>query len=140
MRAPADGAVALQNYKMLFETLLNEQVPIVIVVTGLESQQNTDEWWPANRVAFDEHGMHFHGNTCITATPEDKSEWNESKEKLEELIYTSYRRVPWKMPHNSGFIAILRSYLSPWLPTIFKPKVLAPNLYNSLISVWWIFG
>lgn len=128
-----DLTLAAQNYKVLHGTFFNKRVPIIIIVTGLESGQDMDGWWVVNKVAFDQHEMYFQGCACITTTDE-MSEQEEMKEKMEQLIWDSYSRVPWRMQHMSSLSAIVWSYgFGAWLPG-YNPLILAPELRNALAS------
>ena len=68
MRAPRIVATAKANYELFFETFCYGQVPIVIVVTGLEDKDDMDKWWEENKSVFDDYKMPFSGSACITAT------------------------------------------------------------------------
>jgi hypothetical protein len=111
MRAPRVTAVVRQNYKMFHDIICDKQVPIVIVITGLEQEMEMDDWWFNNRVIFDQYRMSFAGFACITATvgtsKDGKSiydlEYAASKKKLERLIYYSHKQVPWRMEALSWF-------------------------------------
>jgi len=50
------------------EILCKKQVPTVLVVTGLEHEENLDEWWWKNREAFEHQGIRPDDTVCITAT------------------------------------------------------------------------
>jgi hypothetical protein len=111
MRAPRISAVVKQNYRMFCNVICDKQVPIVIVITGLEMEENMDSWWQTNRVTFDAQKMSFAGFACITATagrPRDGRatfdiEYAASKKKVERLIYYSHKQIPWKMETLSWF-------------------------------------
>jgi len=59
--------IVADNYKMFCNTICgsDRKVPVVLVITGLENEENMDDWWKDNQVDFDE--MEFHGHACITA-------------------------------------------------------------------------
>ncbi|OAX36644.1 P-loop containing nucleoside triphosphate hydrolase protein [Rhizopogon vinicolor AM-OR11-026] len=60
--------IMADNYEMFCNTICgsDRKVPVVLVVTGLENEENMDDWWEYNKVDFDE--MEFRGHACITAT------------------------------------------------------------------------
>ena len=111
MRASRITAVVRQNYKMFHDIICDKQVPIVIVITGLEQEMEMDDWWYENRVIFDQYRMSFAGFACITATVGTSNdgqsiyglEYAASKKKVERLVYYSHKQVPWKMKTLSWF-------------------------------------
>ncbi|KAF5344705.1 hypothetical protein D9757_013891 [Collybiopsis confluens] len=67
MRAPRVTETTRRNYQMFYEGFCEKQVPVVIVITGLENEDNMDDWWSSNEYAFKEKQMHFEGAACISA-------------------------------------------------------------------------
>ncbi|KIJ19007.1 hypothetical protein PAXINDRAFT_109513, partial [Paxillus involutus ATCC 200175] len=63
--------------------------PVVIVVTHLEREKNTEDWWERNEYSLRRLGMEFDGHACITAPPNYRLE-NESKRALHDLIARNY--------------------------------------------------
>jgi hypothetical protein len=60
----------VNNHKMFYSVFCKKKVPIVIVIviTGLENEDNMDAWWNENELAFMKHNMHFSDHLCGTAT------------------------------------------------------------------------
>jgi predicted GTPase len=108
MRAPRITDAAQKNYEMFFNIFCQKKVPIVIVVTGLEDEDDMDSWWSKNSHAFDAHKMTFSGHACITASRGKKNryeeEYAESKKKVERLILKACSSKPWKMEDKSWLI------------------------------------
>jgi hypothetical protein len=112
MRAPRITEAARQNYELFHNVFCQKKVPIVIVITGLENEDNMDEWWEKNEHVFDDYKMKFNGHACITACkgkvvrgiPRYKEEYEESKKKVERLIYDACRAEPWRMKDRSWFV------------------------------------
>ena len=143
MRAPRVPHSVQQNYRMFFEVLCNRQVPIVIIVTGLEEKENMEQWWDDNGHIFECRNMPFNGHACITATKgkqlEDgtysyETEYEESRKKVERLIYDLARNsTAWRMPRQTwfAFAAVrMRNLLAKMLGI--KPKALSKELYDAL--------
>jgi len=59
--------IVADNYKIFCNTICggDRKVPVVLVITGLENEENMDDWWKDNEVDFDE--MEFRAHACITA-------------------------------------------------------------------------
>ncbi|KAJ3500728.1 hypothetical protein NLJ89_g9661 [Agrocybe chaxingu] len=95
---------AKNNWTMFYDIICQRQVPIAIVVTGLENEENMDRWWDQNRENFRLCGMVPHAHACVTATRGKvrssgkyifQEEYDESKAKVETMIKSCYREVPW---------------------------------------------
>jgi tRNA U34 5-carboxymethylaminomethyl modifying GTPase MnmE/TrmE len=123
MRAPRIKSTAQQNYRMFCDIICDKQVPIVIVITGLELENDMDDWWRENQESFTNHGMHFNAYACITSTegkpnsingrPLFENEYKESKAKVQQLFYESYQQTPSKIPPMSWLTStVLRTQCS----------------------------
>jgi GTP-binding protein EngB required for normal cell division len=126
MRAGEIMKTATENYRLFYEVVCEKQVPIVVVITKLESRANSermDHWWIENEPAFDKLDLKFEDRACITATKGKLigGEWTEqdlydlSKPKVERLISNSCATEAWKMeskePWTSTVLDSLRRML-----------------------------
>jgi hypothetical protein len=55
-----------QNYRLFFEFLCEEQVPLSLVITGLENEKNMDDWWTMNQAHIEQSGIVPVTHVCIT--------------------------------------------------------------------------
>ena len=142
VRGPRLKNSARKNYEMFFEFFCEKKVPIVLVITGLENEEDMDEWWKRNEAAFCEEGMTFSGAACITATRGKRNllakEFEESREKVEKLILKYCPETPWLPPAGGGASWHRRFLLSNVnrlaKPLHFKVKVFATSIYQALRS------
>ena len=83
------------NYDLFYRIICNEKVPIALVVTGLENEEDMDGWWIDNRADFDQRGMGFDDHVCITTTKGKvgkdgrhifEEEYNQSAKSIRRLI------------------------------------------------------
>lgn len=92
--------VVKENYDLFYKQLCRSQVPIVVVVTGLENEESDMEnWWRRNVWEFNRYGLTFDGHACITstrgkATGNDRvhmfdQEYEESQKLVRSLIERS---------------------------------------------------
>jgi tRNA U34 5-carboxymethylaminomethyl modifying GTPase MnmE/TrmE len=142
VRAPRISAIAQKNYEMFHEAFCHKNVPIVIIITGLEDRENMDGWWKENKASFDQQGMVFSGHACVTAIkgklrdgkPAFQREYEESKKKIESLIIRRHSKIPWKMPTRSSWLSStavkMRNIFSVVLGL--EPVVVANELYRAL--------
>jgi hypothetical protein len=55
-----------RNYELI-HSQVERKVPIVLVITCLETYKpDMEEWWRVNERAISNHGMTFAGHACIT--------------------------------------------------------------------------
>ena len=141
MRAPRITDAASKNYDMFFNIFCQKKVPIVIAITGLEDEQDMDDWWKDNERVFDAHGMKFSGYACVTATRGKyvqgkhryEEEYIESKKKVESLIHAACNPNPWRMEKKSWFVATVISVRNTFATVFgFAPIVLAQELLHAL--------
>jgi hypothetical protein len=55
------------NYRLFFEFLCQEKVPLVLVVTNLEREELMEDWYTRNVGHLERYGIHSVGHACITA-------------------------------------------------------------------------
>jgi len=67
VRAGRVTATLQTNYRLFYEWLCESRVPIVLVLTGLERENNMEDWWDRNARVFDQYGIKVDGHACITA-------------------------------------------------------------------------
>ncbi|OAX37198.1 hypothetical protein K503DRAFT_743100 [Rhizopogon vinicolor AM-OR11-026] len=67
VRAGRVSATLQNNYRLFYEWLCEKKVPILLVLTGLEREQNMEDWWTRNKDTFAKYGISVHGHACITA-------------------------------------------------------------------------
>ncbi|OAX37197.1 P-loop containing nucleoside triphosphate hydrolase protein [Rhizopogon vinicolor AM-OR11-026] len=60
-------ATVRNNYRLFYEQLCEKNVHIVLVLTGLEGEQNMEDWWIRNKDIFTKYGIFVDGHVCITA-------------------------------------------------------------------------
>jgi len=106
----------ISNWRLFQEVICKSQVRTVIVITGLEGEDDMDDWWFNNKEAFRGYGIRPDGHACITATRGRRrpsgvftlqEEYDESKHKVERLIRSTFLQSPWKMDTITWFTKIL---------------------------------
>ncbi|OAX34840.1 hypothetical protein K503DRAFT_697965, partial [Rhizopogon vinicolor AM-OR11-026] len=68
VRGPRIKNATHQNWKIFDEILCKKQIPTVLVVTGLEHEENLDDWWWKNKGTFEHQDIRPDDTACITAT------------------------------------------------------------------------
>jgi len=67
VRAGRVTATLQTNYRLFYEWLCEKKVPIVLVLTGLERENNMEDWWDRNKLVFQRYGINVADHACITA-------------------------------------------------------------------------
>jgi hypothetical protein len=129
-QASNQAAAVGWNYSILSH-LFNKRIPIAILITGVESGKGK-EWWESNKVDIDSSTVPINGHACIPVTGREMSTSpysEESKNEVESLICEVHSKTLRKSEHNPGAISVIRSQ---WIPWIWMPQVLSPNLKKAL--------
>ena len=97
------------NYDLFWGIICRKEIPIVLVVTGLEGKGDMDEWWHENQKTIKNMKMSFVGHACITSWKgrEDiyEKKYKESAEKVWKLVRDHCRPNPWCMPPEWPILA-----------------------------------
>jgi predicted GTPase len=86
------------NYDLFWRIICQKRVPVVLVVTGLELENDMDDWWRSHQNALRKMKMSFAGHACITATRGRRGifekEYEASAKKVWKLVDESCRLDP----------------------------------------------
>jgi tRNA U34 5-carboxymethylaminomethyl modifying GTPase MnmE/TrmE len=123
IRAPRINPAAHKNWILFREIICQKKVPIVMVVTHLENEESMDGWWLQNENSFRKYGMnpcseHGSGVACITASKGRlrrgrhafQDEYEESQEKIRQLIVDNHLRIPYRVRAVEWFQTIAFTY------------------------------
>jgi len=134
-----------RNYRMFYHGLCQRNVPIVLVVTGLEGERPMDAWWPMNNAIFQQQQMVFSGQACITATRGQfeagvyafEKEYEESRTKVQKLIGDCSRGAQRKIRASNWVVDTVKSTIN-----IFSRMLNVPlrGLSSSLHEVLTDYG
>ncbi|KAJ3575496.1 hypothetical protein NP233_g1056 [Leucocoprinus birnbaumii] len=93
------------NFDLFSKIICGGKIPIVAVITGLESEQSMGAWWELNKDEFQRRGMKFDGHACITATKGKENryeaEYEESIQVMKKLILEKCKGHTWKIRSKS---------------------------------------
>jgi hypothetical protein len=106
------------NYDLFTEIICQGEVPVVVVITGLENEERMEDWWGANAMELSSRGMHFQGHACITATKGKRNmfeaEYGESKRTARTLIEHSCPGSTWAVDSDQWFGRVTDRILEYW--------------------------
>ncbi|KAE9402897.1 hypothetical protein BT96DRAFT_917850 [Gymnopus androsaceus JB14] len=114
MRGPRITEAVTNNYHTFYNGFCEKKVPVVIVITGMENEEDMDSWWDDNKRAFEKQDMQFQGTACITAIRGRKeanyphgihaAAYEQSIRKVRELIITNCAEKGWNKKPESWAI------------------------------------
>ncbi|KAL4062059.1 hypothetical protein V8B97DRAFT_1921148 [Scleroderma yunnanense] len=59
-------------YKIIYEGACRKEVPIALVVTGLEKEDVMHSWWMNNTSLLEEHRLVFNTHACVTTANDNR--------------------------------------------------------------------
>ncbi|KAG1889129.1 hypothetical protein F4604DRAFT_1568616 [Suillus subluteus] len=81
-----------QNYRLFHEFLCQGKVPLALVITNLENEENMDDWWTNNQDDIKEYGIAPVTQVCITTIKGLKNvyeeKYSESRKKVCDMLTT----------------------------------------------------
>ncbi|KAH0827578.1 P-loop containing nucleoside triphosphate hydrolase protein [Lanmaoa asiatica] len=91
-----------QNYLLFHDFLCHKKVPIAVVITHLENEENMENWWQDNCPHFTECGIHVVGHACITTKRQFGDRYHSSRQAVHDLLIShgcgagfTQERVSW---------------------------------------------
>ena len=143
VRGPRLSDSIRKNYELFYEIFCQRKVPIVLVITGLEHEEDMYGWWGRNEAAYRDEKMMFADVACVTATTKGKrnlfaKEYEESQKKVEELVLGQCFKTTWLPPRRgkaSWLAALLVNHMNELAELLhLQPIVIAKSIYEALMS------
>ena len=106
------------NWILFNKVICGEKVPIVAVVTGLDEEDDPDDWWRRedNQAIFRKHRIEPRAIGCVVSSRGQRNEYAnvyvKSRDKLCRLIKDNYLQQPWRKEKDKWFTNIYRSISS----------------------------
>jgi hypothetical protein len=100
------------NYDLFHKIICGGNVPIVVVITGLENEEDMEDWWKDNAEDFFLRGMSFSAHACVTTTKGKvmrggqhmfEAEYRRSVGLVREIIASRCAKRPWT-PDSSTWL------------------------------------
>ncbi|KAG0708306.1 hypothetical protein DFH29DRAFT_476583 [Suillus ampliporus] len=131
---------ALQsNYQLFLEVLYQRRVPIVMVVTCLEDEDDMEGWWTRNREEVERFQIVVQGHACVTTLTEADAKYRASREAVRNLIREHASVTPvlagWKQGSIVGaFMRQFRLHRDPEEKTLQKKLEVQCSMKTGLAS------
>lgn len=130
------------NYRMFVEGLCQMQVPVVLLMTGLELEDDMQSWWPRNAEQFRKYHMTFAGHACITSTKGKarhgrflyEEEYEKSRGWTRNLLCNHMREEgPWRVERTSVVVSFMKRTFNFFAAAFgLRPYVLCQILFDAL--------
>ncbi|KAG1745336.1 uncharacterized protein EDB91DRAFT_1120418 [Suillus paluster] len=117
-------ATMQSNYRLFFEFLCEEKVPLALVVTNLERETNMEDWYTRNKGHLEKHNIRFVGHACITAANlldgRHRDKYEESRGILRDVVRAHYNASVEGWTGGQGWLA---SFISKFVEFVAgRPK------------------
>jgi hypothetical protein len=101
-----------QNYRLFYEFLCQEKVPLALVVTNLENEVNMDDWWTRNKAHVEKSGVIPVTQVCITTIKghqnAHENRYFESRKKVHDMLMVLGSAEPYSADVSSWFVRMCR--------------------------------
>ncbi|KIJ63798.1 hypothetical protein HYDPIDRAFT_155331 [Hydnomerulius pinastri MD-312] len=121
-------------YTFFVNVLCNDRVPVAVIATKLETEEDMDGWWEENKELLDRYGVASNGHACITATTGYKGcyqeRYDQSRVKVHKLLLELSAGDPYKEP-KENWVTRLVLHMRRILPPAFTDRELQKKLVKS---------
>jgi hypothetical protein len=101
------GDITKVNYDLFVRIICQAQVPVVMVITGLENEPVMEDWWTANNQEFARYGIEVEDHACVTTTKGNdevyEDLYDESTIAVQHLIQNRCPNTAWAATSERWF-------------------------------------
>jgi len=112
-----------KNYRLFHEFLCQGEVPLALVITGLEGETDMDDWWTRNKAHVNKCGIPSFTHVCITTTMGYKGvyadRYRESRGKVHNMLREFEGRVGRPLDMSSWFARFCKKLRELLVPALF---------------------
>ncbi|KAF9220782.1 hypothetical protein BS17DRAFT_786556 [Gyrodon lividus] len=122
------------TYSFFVKVLCDEHVPVAVIVTKLETEENMDQWWDDNKEDLDKYGVTAAGHACVTSVKGHQGcyqqLYDESREKVHKLLLKLGNGESYKEPREN-WVTRMVLHMRRILPPSFTDRELRKKLVKS---------
>ena len=99
------------NYRLFYEVLCGQQVPIALVITHLEREVNMEDWWDRNKKSIERYGIKCAGHACVTGIPDNRGpegKYGRSRKAVHELLMQHDGTGKYMMPEADWIARLIK--------------------------------
>jgi len=121
MRGPRIKNATYKNWKLFHDVICKKEIPTLLVVTGLENEENMDKWWVDNKGTFENQGICPNSIACITAIRGRSLKdgrhafddyYEESQDKILNMVLSTVLPSPRRVYKTNWFYEIIMAIRS----------------------------
>ena len=98
------------NYRLFVEFFCQRKVPVGVVVTNCEHEEDMEGWWARNKSGIDGYGIRSDGHACVTAvtdgSPAEEAKYRASQQKVRELLKKCFLKTDAFLLDETDWLAI----------------------------------
>ncbi|KAN0084346.1 hypothetical protein V8E55_007850 [Tylopilus felleus] len=125
IRADRWTATTESNHRLFSEVVFLGKVPTVFIVTGLEEEEEMEDWWTRNKTFVEYYGLKNDGHACITSVTDRSSRqdhnYAESQKRIRELLKTRNLKTSSSLPELHDWFLRLGSGMQQFINEYGKP-------------------
>lgn len=99
------------NYRLFYEVLGRKEVPVALVVTHLEREQQMEDWWPRNEKILERYGIMAAGHACVTGVV-GHPKYQQSQDAIRALLLQYDEQGKFMMPPEAWIGRLLKGFVS----------------------------
>lgn len=99
------------NYRLFYEVLCGQQVPIALVITHLEREVDMEDWWTRNHKSIEKYGIKCAGHACVTGIPDNRGpegKYGKSQKAVLNLLQQHDGSGRYTMPEGDWLARIIK--------------------------------
>lgn len=103
------------NYRLFYEVLCGQQVPIGLVITHLEREVEMDDWWIRNKKSIEKYGIKCAAHACVTGLPDKRGpdgKYAKSRRAIYELLQQHNGSGRYLMPEGDWMAKLIKGLKS----------------------------
>lgn len=99
------------NYRLFYEVLCGQQVPIALVITHLEREVDMEDWWDRNNKSIEKYGIKCAGHACVTGIPDTRGQegkYGRSRKAVHDLLMQHDGTGKYMMPEGDWIARLIK--------------------------------
>ncbi|KAL4074305.1 P-loop containing nucleoside triphosphate hydrolase protein [Scleroderma yunnanense] len=100
------------NYRLFYEILCGQKVPIALIITHLERETDMEDWWIRNKKSIVErYGIRCAGHACVTGIPDNRGpegKYGKSRKAVHDLLLQHDGTGRYMMPEGDWLAKLIK--------------------------------
>ncbi|KAL4079871.1 P-loop containing nucleoside triphosphate hydrolase protein [Scleroderma yunnanense] len=99
------------NYRLFYEVLCGQNVPIALVITHLEREVVMEDWWDRNKRSIEKYGIKCSAHACVTGLPDNRNsngKYAMSRKAMDDLLKQHDASGRYIMPEGDWLARLMK--------------------------------